>query len=183
MYNHPAPSAGRINRAIFGNGDMDKIPKHILENATNRGKWVHKSIEQIINGEDYEGNWEWESYIDAFKKFQKDFDPEYIFTELPIVSKDERTKGVIDAFAKINGEYVLLDFKTSASTINHSWRMQLMIYHYILKQEDDYPTPQGIRVVKLVKDGTYRILYYEYDENVVESALTLYEYMKEEDIL
>lgn len=183
MYDHPAPSAGRITRAIFGSGGLSKIPEHILENARKRGTWVHESIEKMILGEEYESNWEWEGYMEAFKSFLSDHNPKFAFTELPIVGRDERVKGVIDALVEIDGEMLLIDFKTSATSQHHLWKAQLMLYNWILKGYDEYPDIDGLRVVKLKKDGTYTFIYYDFNLDDTLGFINVYEYMLKEGVV
>lgn len=180
LINHPAPSAGRINRAIFGTGNMSAIPKHVLEEATKRGSWVHESIEHIINNEDYVDNWEWEGYIEAFNNFNKEYQPEYLASEVPIVDSDNLAKGIVDAFCYIDNELHIIDFKTSASTISHSWKMQLMIYKWICDNNDIGYEPTKLKVIKLGKDGTFKVLYYDYSEQDTKAAIDIYQYMLKE---
>ena len=182
LIEHPAPSAGRIIRGIYPyqpSSGGSKIPDHIMRNAQNRGTWVHESIESEINTGSYEGNWEWESYMEAFHAFNDDHNPKYLASELCVVAPDGRSKGIIDAIAEIDGEIVLIDFKTSASTDHARFELQLSVYAHILSQMEDYETPERLHIVKLGKTGKYKLLHYTYDEVITESAINLYHYLVE----
>lgn len=180
LIEHPAPSAGRIIRGIYPyqpSSGGSKIPDHIMKNAQKRGTWVHESIESEINTGTYEGNWEWEGYMDAFHKFNEEHEPEYLASELCVVAPDERSKGIIDAVAVIDGELAILDFKTSASTDHARFELQLGVYAYILNKLELYDEIERLHIVKLGKDGRYKLLHYNLNENIIESAIDLYHYL------
>lgn len=181
LIEHPAPSAGRIIRGIYpyNAGGGVKIPERIMKNAQARGTWVHESIESEINTGQYESNWEHEGYMDAFHKFNAENDIEYLSSELCVVSPDERSKGIIDAVALIDGKLAILDFKTSASNDHARFELQLGIYASILDRLDLYDSVEVLHIVKLAKDGTYKLLYYQYNEPIIDSVIDVYHYMVE----
>ena len=145
--------------------------------AQERGIWVHDSIESEIKTGTYESNWEHEGYMDAFHKFNEEVQPEYVASELCIVAPDERSKGIVDALAMIDGKLAIIDFKTGTSTDHARFELQLAIYSYILEELETFGTPERLHIVKLTKDGKYSMLYYEYDREIVESVINTYHYL------
>lgn len=145
--------------------------------AQERGIWVHDSIESEINTGTYESNWEHEGYMDAFHKFNEDYQPEYVASELCIVAPDGRSKGIVDALAMIDGKLAIIDFKTGTSTDHARFELQLAIYTHILEELGKYGTPERLHIVKLSKEGKYSVLYYEYDKEVVKSVINTYHYL------
>ena len=175
---HPAPSAGRIVGGIYPyNSGGNPIPEKIMKNAQERGIWVHDSIESEIKTGSYEGNWEWEGYMDAFHKFNEEHNPSYMASELCIVSSDERAKGIVDAVAAIDGEIAIIDFKTGVGTDHARFELQIAIYAHILNDLGTFGKIDRLHIVKLGKDGSYKLLYYEYDKEVVESVINVYHYL------
>ncbi len=57
----------------------------------------------------------------GFINFHKDIAPKVMMTERSFVSDTLETGGTIDRIYMIDGEYVILDFKTSKAIHNNYW--------------------------------------------------------------
>lgn len=100
---------------------LDGIDTRAYTNETARvGSLAHAMIEQMMGGEtldtsDFTANqieratWAFES----FKKWHSAHNFETYAAELPLVSDEFKFGGTIDWYGKMDGQYTLLDFKTS----------------------------------------------------------------------
>ena len=181
MFEVEAPSATRLIGTVFNReSDFSKIPKHILEEAKERGSWVHEQIENYINDEPVEERWEWQAYMDSFHEWLSMYDVDFLVSEWVIADLTDFTcKGILDCLAYVDGVLCLIDFKTSAKAQHKDWELQLSVYAYLLYKEYGLDEPIELRVVMLGKDGMHKMLYYDYNEKNVESLITLYQYVKE----
>ena len=93
------PGATRVLTTVFGEHDFSNIPKRVLDAATMRGKEVHKSIENYINSgcvDKPKIDFEYQIYIDYFNDWCDKYQPEFIESELKLISKKLGFKGIID---------------------------------------------------------------------------------------
>lgn len=100
------------------------------DNSANIGKDVHAWIENHINiklsgsGEEKEYNSDMEPSIKSFLKWEEEQKPEYIFSERIIYSEDGDYCGTSDTGVKINGKYLILDFKTGKPEKEYNKRLR-----------------------------------------------------------
>jgi len=80
-------------------------------------------------------------------------------TEYVMVSEKYKYGGTLDALLEIDGEFTLLDWKTSNS-MSLDYKLQVAAYLYLLQEQNI--TPSRVGVLRLPKaDGEYE--YYEAD--------------------
>lgn len=147
----------------------------IKDEAADRGKRVHESIERFLNAED---NTEIEVDEDLAKPFKKFMDwwilndIEVVETECAVWSEDEggfMGKFDLAAYLKKEGKKLLylIDFKTS-TRIYEDVKMQLAAYFYGWKQRTNY-VPERAAVLRLdFTDGP------EEFKEILESELYVY---------
>src|SRR5262245_57441286 len=82
--------------------------------AAARGTEIHAVAEQLALGVVPEYGEEIQAYVKQYQRFLEDFAPEFIMAEAPVYSKTYGYAGTLDAIAKIDGQTVVLDMKTTA---------------------------------------------------------------------
>ncbi len=106
----------------------------VKEKSATEGTAVHEAAEAIFLGRTPEVNDQIKPAISAFQDFLEktkiETQPEFI--ERRIVSHDHRYAGTVDAIAKINGKWGVLDIKTSQS-IYRDYNLQTAAYLDALK--------------------------------------------------
>jgi len=103
--------------------------------ALNVGTAVHKWCEEAIlwklgRGEipDMPTKWtEAENSINAFRRWVKSNEVEWLTVEEKVYHRDYKYAGTVDATAIINGEYCVIDFKTSGA-IYSAYHLQCSAY-------------------------------------------------------
>ena len=58
-----------------------------------------------------------------------------------------------------------------------------MIYKWICDNNNTGYSPTKLKVIKLGKDGTFKVLYYDYNEQHTKAAIDIYQYMLEEGVI
>lgn len=157
----------------LANQESYESSREILKAAGSRGTNVHDATElleagQMLHRVNYTDE-EWKMLI-GFINFHKDLNPEVIMTEKSIVSDTFETGGTIDRIYKIDGEYVLFDFKTSKAIHKNYW-LQVSVYHGLFMEHRDalglgHVTPMRTAILRLApgKKSGYELVYHELEE-------------------
>jgi hypothetical protein len=157
----------------LANQESYEASQVILKAAGSRGTNVHDATELLEAGQtllrtNYTDE-EWKMLI-GFTNFHKDMNPEIIMSEQSIVSDNFMTGGTIDRVYKIDGEYVLLDFKTSKAIHKNYW-LQVSIYFQLFMESRhllglEHITPTKTAILRLApgKKAGYEYVTHDIDE-------------------
>ena len=155
-----------------------ETPQYVLDNAANRGTRVHKATEAIDKYGSVEADNEVAPYVQAYVKFLKEITPEWEKIEWA-VANEALYAGTIDRYGKMRDFPVILDIKTTG-TITPLHRVcytaQLNLYRLaVLKQNNPV---EGLWVLQLKKDGTYKLIQLEVNEPLANACITMHEAIK-----
>lgn len=172
------PSVSRILKEVFGDAEFKDIPKQVLEMAQDRGKAVHKVIEDyILEDTPLTIELEYQAYIDHFKEWEKKYDPTfYGYAEIKVGSNELGYKGIIDVIFEQDKKVVICDWKTSSNLNVFKASMQLSLYAMALEEQGIII--DEIRVLSLTKKG-YKYIEIPYKKEVAKALLELYKFKKE----
>lgn len=156
--------------------DFGKIPEGILAHAAERGTNVHLACEYYdTDSLDYDSvQHEIVPYFNAWVKFCKDFNPEFLMIEQRLYSETYDYAGTIDRVAIIGGVPYLLDIKSGAKRKEHA--IQTAAYAELIPNNDEIERA----CVYLDKEGNYKFVGYD-DPNdfvVFICALSIYNFKK-----
>lgn len=149
----------------FKHTNIDKI----LEESSEYGTLAHQLLQSIVTKTD-NSELQLSDSITAFKlnKLAKHFETKFkeidyqtVFSEKEIVRPDIGYGGTLDWVCKINGEYILYDFKTSKN-IKSTMLLQLAAYYKLLLIEEDIDISKA--GIILVSDSYCKIKEYSKDE-------------------
>jgi hypothetical protein len=94
---------------------LKKIPDYRRDAAADLGTAVHAAAEAIGRGEPVVVGDDVRPFIDAYRRdFLEPFEPRFLALEAMVCSTRYEYGGTADAFAEIDGETWLLDYKTGA---------------------------------------------------------------------
>lgn len=82
--------------------------------AAARGTDVHRAAETLALGGVPEYDDAIQPYVMQYQRFLEDFAPEFVMAEAPVYSKTFGYAGTLDAIARIDGQTVVMDLKTTA---------------------------------------------------------------------
>jgi len=117
--------------------------REVSDDALLVGRMVHDYCEAAINWKLGRGeapgmpdNEAAESSINAFRAWVRENDVEFISSEEKVYSREHNYAGTIDAVANVNGEFSVVDFKTSARIYN-TYYIQCAAYAQCVKEVYD----------------------------------------------
>ncbi len=156
-----------ISREIYG--DVNQM---ILDMAANRGTAVHKATEALDKYGKVEVEDEHLPYLKAYLSFLRETKPDWEKIEWP-VNNETLYAGTIDRYGTINGEKAIVDIKTTAN-IDKGHRVLYTAAQnlYRMAIENDHPV-EAIYILQLKKDGTWRLLQIEKQNELAEACITL----------
>ena len=153
--------------------------------ARERGSAVHEAtVVYDYSGEipdDFPA--EYAPHLEAYVQFVRDYKPGWELIEHQMGNKTIGFAGTLDRFGLIDGEYAILDIKTSYKVDMPSLSAQLTAYRSLLYKEYspakwDEILEKGLNLygLQLMRDGKYRL--YKCDESVgdilFQSCLKIY---------
>lgn len=123
----------RVSEILARLQNFGSIDKAILKAKAEIGTNVHKAITKTAQGQALsELNQREMAYYQSYEMFRNEYDPSYIMLETRFNDDNLMITGEIDALAKVKGDVVILDWKTSASANKKIWEMQAHFYWYLL---------------------------------------------------
>lgn len=133
------------------------IDEAVLEKAAKRGSSVHYATElfDLYGAEEIE--LENRGYLEAYKKFKKDYQVEVIEVEKQLFHPTLYFAGTLDRIVKINGKRVLLDIKTTEKIHKELVSIQVSAYQEMASKNGI--EVDELAVLKLNKNGTYEFVY------------------------
>ena len=130
-----------------------KIPKDVLEKASERGTRIHKEIECYCKGFDVGTN-----EVKDFKFLKKHYGFKVIDNEIPIFFEfgGKIIAGRIDMILEMDGEYAVADLKTTSTLDKEYLGHQLNLYRLGAENCYDYKISSlyGIHI----KDGKRKMI-------------------------
>lgn len=156
-----------VSREVYGIVQQD-----ILDRAAARGTAIHKATELLDKYNKAEVDSTITEYVKAYVAFRKEHEVEYEKIEESIYNEQLGYAGTIDRYGTIDGKKVLLDIKSSS-------RLQKVLYGagqnlYRMALESKGIVVDEIWILHLQKDGTYKIVELEKDDEIANACLTLH---------
>lgn len=143
---------------------LKRAPQRSTQGAADTGTQVHDFFERIARGEDIgRVHPDYAPYVKGIHDFNDKYQPEYLFLEDTVWSDTHNYAGSFDFIAKIEGEIVMGDAKTTRSGVHSEVAMQLSAYAFadqIIGQDGEiheipeieagavvHLRPEGVRLV------------------------------------
>ena len=153
------PSVTHICR--FLNYDVKSDREWLVKEAADRGARVHAATAAMDWGEEPEVEPDIAGYVQAYRRFLKDYQPEWQGIEVSLGTDGcggFPFAGTIDRFGTVEGAATVLDIKTGSRVNLPYVEAQLVAYSALLWQNSIYSGPVARRCLKLNKDGTYQYI-------------------------
>lgn len=155
-------SGGLIHWA-WTQGTEGKDYRNTRDDAADTGKIAHQWIEDYIHGgartqfpnATAEQLTQAESGFTAFLDWATQVNLEVIATEIPLISEKHRFGGTLDAVARVAGQVVLLDWKTS-NGVYADYIGQVAAYRELLRENaaalGGAKVPEGAQLLRFGKE-------------------------------
>lgn len=153
----------------------DKVPTSNLFNKSCVGTDVHQATELLdrYNVEDIKEDLK--GYLEAYKRFKKDYQPQMIFIELMHYHTRLYYAGTIDRLALIDNKFVLFDIKTTEPIHLPLVAVQTSAYEHIFTNEKIQVDERAALLLR--RDGTYEFYRNLPDQwDIFESLLKVHYY-------
>ena len=173
------PGVTTILSNVLGKDEFKDIPEAVLKQAAERGSAVHEWIENfILTGEQKPIELAYQIYIDYFLDWYKEYEPEFVSSELRMTNEKDGYKGIIDTIFyyidKYTGKKVLCmcDWKTSSNLNRFKTMCQLNLYERMFREHYSTLKIDELRTLSITKTG-YRFSKFELNKKISDSILLL----------
>ena len=160
-----------ISREIYGD-----VVQSVLDNAADRGTRVHKATQMIDVVHEVECDEDIVPYVQAYVQFLKEHKPKWELIERSMYNPELMYGMTIDRYGIVDGKKTLVDIKTSSSTQKVLHGAQLSLYRMGLVA-NGFEVERSF-ILKLTKDGEYKIVESEQDDEVAIACVTLHNALK-----
>ena len=144
----------------------------LAEAAARRGTAIHEACALIDYGEEPEETPEIAGYLTAYRRFLKDYSPEWQGIERPLGDLRLGFAGTPDRWGTMGGERVLVDIKSGSTLRIPALSAQLLGYKALLEGAAFHPSAfYGLR---LDKSGVYELRQVEPDFRLFSACLTIH---------
>jgi hypothetical protein len=136
-------------------------PNHKRDKAAKRGTAIHDALEVLAQKGEVpileQFPEEEQGYVKGLCSWYLDYKPEFVATEVQVVSEEYGFAGRYDVRCKIGDELALVDLKTSKRVYPLSHFVQLAGYE-LASVEMGYPPTDAQYVLRVDKDGSYEFV-------------------------
>lgn len=147
-----------------------------MEAAADRGTAVHSATEQLDKTGTAEVSDDYAPYLEAYAAFRREHDVEWELIEHPDYHPEYCFAGTIDRFGKVDGVNTLLDIKTTYTVYKPLCSASLNLYRMMLEARKR--CVERLMILHLKKDGTYKLITFEFDDTVPLALITLHTALK-----
>ena len=163
------PSVTEVCRFLSYDQKSDK--PWLAKAAADRGTRVHAACAAIDYGIDPEETEDISGYLKAYRRFLKDYRPDWEGIEYTVGSAELGIAGTIDRFGTLyDGRRCILDIKTGSQLHDAPLRAQLTGYKRLLALDRGF-YPDYLYALQLSKDGTYHLREVRQDDELLSACI------------
>lgn len=160
-----------LSREIYGT-----VAQYTLDRAAERGSEVHRICQAL----DLYGKADVPDdvlpYVQAYVQFRKDHSVNWDAVEKAMHHPEQRYAGTLDRVGTIDGKRCIVDLKTSYQVQKPLAVAQLNLYRRMVEYQGE--SVDSLYILHLKKDGTYKLVDIEINEDVPAALLTLHNLTK-----
>ena len=163
------PSVTAVCRFLAYDQKSDK--PWLAKVAADRGTRVHAACAAIDYGLDPEEADDISGYLKAYRRFLKDYRPDWEGIEYTAGSAELGMAGTIDRFGTLyDGRRCILDIKTGSQLHDAPLRAQLTGYKRLIALDRGF-YPDYLYALQLSKDGTYHLREVRQDDELLSDCI------------
>ena len=161
------PSVTTVCRFLAYDQKSDK--PWLARVAADRGTRIHAACAMIDYGEEPEEDFDTAGYLKAYRRFLKDYRPDWEGIEYIAGDTLLGIAGTIDRFGTLyDGRACILDIKTGSQLHDAPLRAQLTGYQWLLPP---HFTAKYLYALQLSKDGTYQLREVRPDDELLNACI------------
>ena len=166
------PSVTTVCRFLAYDQKSDK--PWLARVAADRGTRVHEACAAIDYGLYPEETEDISGYLKAYRRFLKDYRPDWEGIEYTVGSAEIGIAGTIDRFGTLyDGRRCILDIKTGTQLHDAPLRAQLTGYKRLLALDRGF-YPEYLYALQLSKDGTYTMVDVRQDDELLNACMFIH---------
>ena len=159
------PSVTTVCRFLAYDQKSDK--PWLARVAADRGTRIHAACAMIDYGEEPEEDFDTAGYLKAYRRFLKDYRPDWDGIEYTVGDAQLGLAGTIDRFGTLyDGRSCILYIKTGSQLHDAPLRGQLTGYRRLLAIDRSF-YPDFLYALQLSKDGTYQLREVRQDDELL----------------
>lgn len=147
-----------------------------MEAAADRGTAVHRATELLDKTGTAEISEDYAPYLTAYAAFRREHEVEWELIEHADYHPEYGYAGTIDRYGKVDGILTLLDIKTTYTVYKPLCSASLNLYRLMLQARQK--CVERLLILHLKKDGTYKLIKFDFDDAVPMALLTLHNVLK-----
>ena len=147
-----------------------------METAAERGTAVHRATEMLDKTGTAEISEDYAPYLKAYAAFLQEHDVEWELIEHSDYHPSHGYAGTIDRYGKVDGFITLLDIKTTYTVYKPLCSASLNLYRLMLEAREK--AVERLLILHLKKDGTYKLIKFDFDDGVPLALITLHNALK-----
>ena len=166
------PSVTTVCRFLSYDQKSDK--PWLARVAADRGTRIHAACAMIDYGEKPEEDFETAGYLKAYRRFLKDYRPDWDGIEYTVGDAQLGLAGTIDRFGTLyDGRTCILDIKTGSQLHDAPLRAQLTGYKRLLALDRGFYS-EYLYALQLSKDGTYTMVDVRQDDELLNACMFIH---------
>ena len=166
------PSVTTVCRFLAYDQKSDK--PWLARVAADRGTRAHEACAAIDYGLYPEETEDISGYLKAYRRFLKDYRPDWEGIEYTVGSAEIGMAGTIDRFGTLyDGRRCILDIKTGTQLHDAPLRAQLTGYKRLLALDRGF-YPEYLYALQLSKDGTYTMVDVRQDDELLNACMFIH---------
>ena len=159
---------------LFLSYDQKSDKPWLARVAADRGTRVHEACAAIDYGLYPEETEDISGYLKAYRRFLKDYRPDWEGIEYTVGSAEIGMAGTIDRFGTLyDGRRCILDIKTGTQLHDAPLRAQLTGYKRLLALDRGF-YPEYLYALQLSKDGTYTMVDVRQDDELLNACMFIH---------
>jgi genome maintenance exonuclease 1 len=151
-------------------------PSWQMEAAADRGTKVHAATEALDGSGRAEIEDEYLPYLQAYAAFLSEHEVQWELTEQSMYHPEHKYAGTIDRYGKVDGVLTLLDIKTTYRVMKPLCLASLNLYRMMLEARGK--TAEQLMILHLKKDGTYKLVKIDMDDQIGPALIKLNNLLK-----
>ena len=164
------PSVTTVCRFLSYDQKSDK--PWLAQVAAERGSRVHEACAMLDYGEEPEEDPEIAGYLTAYRRFLKDYRPEWEGIEYITGDVETGLAGTVDRFGTLyDGIPCIVDIKTGSRLYDAPLRGQLTGYDRLLSKDRIAFQAERLYALQLDKDGTYTLRLVQKDIQLLAACI------------
>ena len=166
------PSVTEVCRFLSYDQKSDR--PWLAKAAADRGTRVHAACAAIDYGIDPEETEDISGYLKAYRRFLKDYRPDWEGIEYIAGDTILGVAGTVDRFGTLyDGRTCILDIKTGSQLHDAPLRAQLTGYKRLLALDRGF-YPDHLYALQLSKDGTYTVVDVRQDDELLNACIFIH---------